>query len=162
MLWLRLLPPMKCYFALHFFQHFLDILLWCVLLIPKDCSCFHFPSLQLLASASICQNHWRSSHPTSSFTDQKNWGPRDTVIFPASELGLELKTPDWLFLFQFPLPTALHQHLRPAKQRRRHTLPKSKFHLLYWLSVLSLIENIGPIFLHHVCVLGMVPFYNSQ
>ena len=105
MLQLRLFPPVNCYFALYFFRHFLDILLRCILLIPGDCSCFYFPSLQFLASSSICQNHGRSSNPTSSFTDQKIEAQRDIVMCPASEVGIELTTPDCSFLFQFSLPT---------------------------------------------------------
>ena len=105
MLQLRLFPPVNCYFALYFFRHFLDILLRCILLIPGDCSCFYFPSLQFLASSSICQNHGRSSNPNSSFTDQKIEAQRDIVMCPASEVGIELTTPDCSFLFQFSLPT---------------------------------------------------------
>ena len=47
--------------------------------------------------------------------------PREIkVICPASEVGLELKTPDWSFLFQFSLPTPLHQYLKPATQLREY------------------------------------------
>lgn len=38
------------------------------------------------------------------FTDQKIDAQKDMVIFPVSELGLELKTPDWSFLLPFFLP----------------------------------------------------------
>ena len=173
MLQLRLFPPVNCYFALYFFRHFLDILL-----IPRDCPCFYFPSLQFLAWSSICQNHGRSSNPTSSFTDQKIEAQRDIVMCPASEVGIELTTPDCSFLFQFSLPTpplsvfkANHAASRilewvaipfsrgsswprdwtqvpciagrfltfwaSRKALRRHSLPKSNFYLLSWLSALS-------------------------
>ena len=105
MLQLRFFPPVNCYFALYFFRQFLDILLRCILLISRDCSCFYFPSLQFSALSSICQNHGRSSNPTSSFTDQKIEAQRDIVMCPASEVSLELKTPDYSFLFQLFLPT---------------------------------------------------------
>ena len=178
MLRLRLFPPLNCYFALYFFRHFLDILLRCILLIPRDCSCFYFTSLQFLTSSSIYQNHGRSSNPTSSFTDQKIEAQRDIVMCPTSEVGLDLKTPDYSFLFQFSLPTpppsvfkANHTVSRilewvaipfsrgsswprdwtqvPCiagrfltfwairKALRRHSLPKSNFYLLSWLSALS-------------------------
>lgn len=34
-------------------------------------------------------------------TDQKTGAQKDMVIFPVSELGVELKTPDWEFMLQF-------------------------------------------------------------
>lgn len=42
-------------------------------------------------------------------TDQKMGTQKDKVIFPVSELGLELKTPDWEFPLQFFFPTPLYQ-----------------------------------------------------
>lgn len=38
-------------------------------------------------------------------THQKTGAQKDKVIFPVSELGVELKTPDWEFMLQFFLPT---------------------------------------------------------